>query len=380
MTLRVLLVTEGYGASRYGVAKVVEQLNRRISTFGVEVMIAAASVEDANQGNRQVFIAKLPNWVWTRTLRFHLRQASALSEVVSEFQPDVIHVHGVLVPLQRAAVACALKRKIPVLVSVHGMLEPWLWRQRGAAHYWLKRLYWNVLMKPVIKHATYVHAITRQEADTLSLELPNSPQILIPNAIDLAEFGLEQHAPDSERYILFLGRIHPKKGVELLISAFSELKVSGYRLLIAGSEHSVEYTSLLREMVRVKNLQDRVSFLGGVFGERKLALLAKAWIVAVPSYSDVMALVNLEAAASFTPTITTTMTGLSDWAESGGLLIEPDVVQLKRALEEALCWSEEDRLAKGLQSRQFVADKYSWDVVGKRWMDTYQKIASGVHP
>jgi glycosyltransferase involved in cell wall biosynthesis len=376
--LKVLLVTEGYGQSLFGVAKVVEDLRRRMGLNGAVMKLAALVVGKNEVAKQDGSIVELPYWNWTKTLRFHWLQASALADVVDNFQPDVIHVHGVLVPLQRAAVACAMKRKIPVVISVHGMLEPWLWRQRSVVHYWLKRLYWNVVMKSVLKSVDYVHVITQQEADTLSVELPKAPQILIPNAIDLAEFNPQQCAPDTERYILFLGRIHPKKGIGLLISAFAELDTSGCRLLIAGSDHSVEYTNELKEMVRAKNLQDKVSFLGGVFGDEKLALLAKAWVVAVPSYSDVIALVNLEAAASFTPTITTNMTGLSDWADSGGLLIDPDALQLKQALEQVLSWSLEDRLAKGLQSRQFVADRYSWDVVGKHWMDTYQKIASGV--
>ena len=235
-------------------------------------------------------------------------------------------------------------------------------------------------MKPVLKNANYVHVITQQEADTLSVELPNSPQLLIPNAIDLTEFNSQQGSPDTVRYILFLGRIHPKKGIGVLISAFSALEANGCKLLIAGADHSVEYTNELKEMIRAKNLQDKVSFLGGVFGEKKLSLLAKAWVVTVPSYSDVVALVNLESAASFTPTITTNMTGLSDWTESGGLLIDPDVAQLKQALEQSLSWSLEERLARGLQSRRFVAERYSWDVIGKRWMEAYQKIASGMHP
>jgi glycosyltransferase involved in cell wall biosynthesis len=147
--------------------------------------------------------------------------------------------------------------------------------------------------------------------------------------------------------------------------------------MIAGPDDSVQYTGQLKTMVRQAGLDGRVSFVGGVFGAAKSALLAKAWLVVVPSYSEVVAMVNLEAAASYTPTITTTMTGLHDWAGSGGLLIGPDVVQLTEALDRALSWSLEERMAQGSQSRHFVAARYSWDVVGQRWMVAYQKVASG---
>ncbi len=374
--LRVLLVTEGDGQSLFGVAKVVEDLRRRISSYGAVMKVAALVVEKNGVLKKDDAIVELPYWKWTKTLRFHLRQSRALAEVVKSFQPDVIHVHGVFVPLHCAAVLCATRRNIPVVISVHGMLEPWLWKQRGPFYYWLKRFYWNVMMKPAVKLASYVHVITQQEADTLTKEFPRVPQILISNAIDLTEYSAQQITPDAERYILFLGRIHPKKGIDLLIAAFAAMKSSGCRLLIAGSDHSVEYTNHLKKMVRERDLQDKVSFLGGVFGEEKFSLIARAWVVTVPSYSDVVALVNLEAAASFTPTITTNMTGLSDWSESGGLLIDPDVTQLTLALEQALSWTLEERLARGLQSRRFVAERYSWDVIGKRWLDTYKKISS----
>ncbi|MEY3760384.1 MAG: hypothetical protein RIR39_1875, partial [Pseudomonadota bacterium] len=256
-TLKVLLITEGYGQTFFGVAKVVEDLRRCMIGQGAVMKVAALVVGKNEVTQLDGSIVVIPHWKWTKTMRFHWRQSNALAAVVEDFQPDVIHVHGVLVPLQRAAVLCALKRKIPVAISVHGMLEPWLWRQRSLVHFWMKRFYWNAVMKPVLKNVNYVHVITKQEADTLSVEFPSAPQILIPNAIDLAEFNPQQTVPDEERYILFLGRIHPKKGIGLLISAFAELEANGCKLLIAGSDHSVEYTNELKEMVRSKNIQDR---------------------------------------------------------------------------------------------------------------------------
>lgn len=375
--LKVLLVTEGYGASGFGVARVVDALLQNILDSGAEAKVVAPAVERNGATESEEAVVELPCWGWTRTLRFHPGQARALAEIIDTFQPDVVHVHGALVPLQRTAVLCAVKKRISVILSVHGMLEPWLWKQRGALYYGVKRLYWNVLMKPALGQVAYVHAITHQEADTLAKEFPRVPQILIPNAVDLAEYASPQSAPDADRYILFLGRLHPIKGIDLLIAAFAAVGNRSCRLLIAGPDDSVQYTDHLKAMVRQAGMDDRVSFVGGVFGAAKSALLAKAWLVVVPSYSEVVAMVNLEAAASYTPTITTTMTGLQDWGESGGLLIEPDAAQLTEALDRALSWSLEERMARGSQSRRFVAERYSWDVVGQRWMVAYQKVASG---
>lgn len=378
--LKVLLVSEGYGQSFFGVAKVVEDLRCRMRDCDAVIKVAALVVGRNDNQIADGAIVELPYWKWTRTMRFHYRQARAFADVVDDFQPDVIHVHGVLVPLQRVAVVCALRRKIPVVISAHGMLQPWLWQQLGSTRFWIKRMYWVVVMRQVLQKANYLHAITQDESQILGEEFPGIPQILIPNAISLEEFSASQSVPDTERYILFLGRLHPVKGVHMLIEAFTALSDTTYKLVIAGPNDSIQYTNQLKESVNRAELEGQVSFVGEVGGMKKQSLLTKAWVVVVPSYTEVMAMVNLEAAASFTPTITTKMTGLNGWAESGGLLIDPDVAQLKQALEQSLSWSLEERLARGRQARQFVTDRYSWDVVGKRWMDAYKKIASGLRP
>ncbi len=131
-----------------------------------------------------------------------------------------------------------------------------------------------------------------------------------------------------EKLIVFLGRLHPKKGVDLLIEAFKQAEFEyDWQLVIAGPDFNQTYARELRQLVVDLDLVDQVDFIGPVYGDKKYALLAKAWMVVVPSYSEVVALVNLEAAALQTPTITTTDTGLDDWAEGGGVLINADVDQ-----------------------------------------------------
>lgn len=185
-----------------------------MDSYGAVMKVAALVVAKSDSLKRDEAIVELPYWGWTKTIRFHFRQSRDLCKVVDSFKPDVIHVHGVLVPLQRAAVLCALQRKIPVVISVHGMLQPWLWQQHSADHYWIKRSYWNRVMMPVLNQASCIHAITQDEARNFENEFPLLPKIQIPNAINLDEFSPQQVKPEPERYILFLGRLHPVKGVD----------------------------------------------------------------------------------------------------------------------------------------------------------------------
>ena len=171
--------------------------------------------------------------------------------------------------------------------------------------------------------------------------------------------------------ILFLGRLHPIKGVDLLIEAFAASSLdTSWELLIAGPEEIPEFVDKLKKMAN-DAAPRRIRFLGHCGGERKLRLLASAWVLAAPSHSEVIGMVNLEAAAMRTPSITTHATGLTDWETFGGKLIEPGVEPIIKALEEAADWSVQERLARGDSMRKLVQDKFSLTTVGEQWTDFY---------
>ncbi len=98
-------------------------------------------------------------------------------------------------------------------------------------------------------------------------------------------------------------------------------------------------------------------------------------MLTLPSHSDVVGMVNLEAAACRTPTITTHETGLWDWEAGGGLLIRPNESDLRQALVRASSWSDTERVAQGEASRDLVKRRYSMDVVGEQWLTLYRDLA-----
>ena len=373
--LKIMIVSEGYGRTFFGVAQVLIRLTSYCLKKGVACKILVAKGENIPSADKS-FVEQLPSFPFTRNMRWHTGQPKFFANKIADFSPDLIHIHGVFTFIQRNAVKVARHSGVPVIISSHGMLEPWLWRQKGILNYWVKRLYWLIVLKPILKHVDYVHAITYQESETLEHEFPGVPQIKISNAIELAEYSPNQAAPDTDRFLLFIGRLHPKKGVDLLIEAFKKSSVDNIRLVIAGPDFDVAYTAKLKGQVERLGLSEHVSFVGSVHGEKKSELLQKAWCTVIPSYSDVVALVNLESAASFTPTITTTMTGLSDWQEGGGLLVEPKLEPLVEAITTVCEWPLDERMQLGKQARVFVEERYSWDVIGKQWIDAYKMIAA----
>jgi len=373
--MKIMLVTESFGPKGFGVSEVLSQLVRLYKHNGISVKILSPFIEDPEHLLSLGHYAVVPHI--DKKFLWHPRQRAFFEREIASFKPDLIHVHGVFTLIQRSTVVAANKARVPTLLSSHGMLNPWSWQQGNHIYASLKWLYWSMVMNPILRKIDCVHAITQIEADYLALEFPGIPHILIPNAIEMNLIPDLPKNRSPEKKIVFLGRLHPKKGVDLLVQAFANNHFDReWRLVIAGPDFDPAYGQMLKRLVEQLGLTDQVSFTGRVYGRDKYALLAAAWAVAVPSYSEAIALVNIEAAAVQTPTITTSDTGLKDWAESGGVLIDADVNQLTQALHWVSQWSLKERLARGIQARTFVQERYSWQAIGPRWIQAYKDIAT----
>ena len=374
MTIRVLHVIESFGKQADGVAEIVRLMAEQLAEK-VDITIATSSVEgDFSQAKFNIAQIYLPPGLIA--LQGASRSREEFRLLVKKVQPDVIHIHGVFSPLQRIAIHVARQHKVPTLLSTHGMLESWLWEQKGWGYKLVKRAFWWTTIYPVLSNIYFVHAITNGEAKTLAKEFPRIPQIQIPNVIDLRSIKALSAKWAPERIFVFLGRVHPKKGVNLLVQAFKHANLTNdWRLVIAGPDSSPAYGQELRQLAVDLGVADRVDFCGPVYGDAKYILLGKAWVVVVPSFSEVIAIVNLEAAAVSTPTITTHATGLHDWEEGGGLLVDPKEDQLAQALSKVASWSLDERLKNGEKAHQFVKERYSWDVIVEKWIEAYKTIS-----
>jgi glycosyltransferase involved in cell wall biosynthesis len=238
---------------------------------------------------------------------------------------------------------------------------------------------------PVFRQAGFVHALTSREARTLGSYFHGKKSVIIPPGIDLQSTGkiladlppIDLHkAP----YFLFLGRLHPVKGIQNLIKAFARMSDTRFKLVIAGPSQQKElaYAESLHNLVSELGIGQRVVFPGAVSGSNKWQLYREAWAFCLPSFSEGFPLVNLEAAAAGTPIITTFGTGdVDDWDHNGGIMIQPSEQSLSSALEQAAGWSWETRLNRGNAIHSFVERNYSWEYIGKKWFETYFQLMDG---
>ena len=355
--MKILHVVEDYTLESGGLRTVIKDLNTSLNAAGVGSFVIASKKEVEDN----IFtVATEKPWLYTKEWQKEFKELHTLHQF------NVVHIHGVwMYPQYKAAQFC-IQNNIPFILSCHGMYEPWLWK-KGT---FKKKIYFKLVVKNVFKKAKFIHAITPQEAVNLSALFTKSKIIEIPNLINLPKTSIASKVKESS-YILYLGRLDQKKGIDLLIHAFSKVHTNSVQLLIAGATN--DYKCKLDELVEKLGLSSKVRFLGMVTGAKKQSLISNALVLVAPSYSEVIGMVNLEAAILKTPVITTYQTGLNkEWNANGGQLINPNINELIVALEHVLSWSVQEREENGQKLYQFVRSNYSWTGKFKDWLALYE--------
>jgi len=291
---------------------------------------------------------------------------------------SIVHIHGLWMYPSFAAARAAQRQAIPTVLTNHGAIQ-WALRQPGSLGAAKKRLYMTLMKDRLLRKITVQHAITQLDRDALFSVFPHGRIEVVPNFVDVRKVDKDlgsAEMPNSDPYVLFFGRLHPTKGVDVLIEAFDRAAIPrGWRLVIAGPAVDRSYSDRLRRLIAASPRADRIELRGPVWeAPEKYRLMRDAWVTVVPSHTEAISLVNLESSACRTPTITTRATGLTDWMEGGGVLTEPAVGPLAAALSASSCWSTSERMQRGLLSRQLIERRYSAGVVIPRWMDLYRSL------
>ena len=376
--IRVLHIVEGFSPQEGGVTTMVKDLIDACAHNDIESSVVALGQGlQCDAGNNIIRVSRFKGNV-ADLLR--LPAMLDLYRIMKKSQYDIVHIHGVWLPIQILAAFFSRVQNRHAIASMHGMLEEWVWKKHGRLKGLFRKLYFYSVVSFSFGKMNFFHAITLGEKESIRYFFPTSNSKIIPNGINSKPYADSNFpGPLTEsgvKRILFVGRIHPVKGLHLLIEAIAALKVeSDFILDIVGPEEDLAYAKHIREKCREYDLSLIVCFHGGVFNlEEKILFYKQAWVCIVPSYSEVIGLVNLEAAASSCPTITTWATGLYDWADGGGLLISPSVNELTKALTEALDWSLEERILYGKRISSLQNRKYDLDVTIKQWIDLYRTI------
>ncbi len=308
-------------------------------------------------------------------VRFCPGFAQQIVQIHGDRELSIIHDHGLWLPSNHASAKVARSHDIPLVISTHGMLEPWALKYRG----WKKKIVWWVWQGAAIQSAALLHATAKKEADNLrELGLKN-PIAIIPNGVDVPD-NCAQHEAKPERIALFLSRIHPVKGLLHLVKAWAKLHLLGWKLVIAGPDaggHQAEIQNFIDDA----GLGKQVELIGSVEGDAKWQLYEQASFFVLPSFSENFGIVVAEALVAGVPVITTKGTPWSDLNKHAcGWWIDVGVEPLEAALREAMALSDAERLAMGQRGRQLVQNNYSWPKIAADMSSTYRWVLEGGTP
>ena len=268
----------------------------------------------------------------------------------------------------------ARNKNIPYIITTRGMLEPWSLQQNKLK----KQIALKFYQFKDLKNAFCLHATADMEVESIRKLGLKNPVAMIPNGINIEEFPKEiPEKLSSKKKILFLSRIHQKKGIENLIEAWLQLddKIKKDWIIEIVGNGDVKYIEKLKKIIEFKKIEKDIFILPPVFGESKIELYRKASLFVLPTFSENFGVVIAEALASYTPVITTKGAPWRDLImHNCGWWIDIGVQPLKEALSEALSISEMDLIEKGKNGRNLIESKYSIEAVAQKMIELYDWI------
>ncbi len=294
------------------------------------------------------------------------------TQLVEGIRPNVIHIHGVWSPYLVAFARVAYANGIPVVVAPHGMLEPWPLTQHARR----KSLAMRTYQGWVLRKAAAVHATSDAEAANLrALGVTKAPIFVIPNLIDEppsdAVAGRGPGAGSRNKTLLFLSRIHPKKGLDMLLRAWADLQPRDWNLLIVGHGEP-SYVNELKKVAETLSLQN-VEFRSHVDGEEREAMFARSDALILPTFSENFGNIVAEAMVRGLPVITTTGTPWSVVAEKQlGWYVEPNPAGVKQALAGLFATNSQALSAMGARAKDYVKKNLLLDAVKPKLFEMYR--------
>ena len=294
---------------------------------------------------------------------------------------DVLHLHGVWDPLLLVAGSEAVRAGTPYVVVPHGMLDPWSLAQRR----WKKRLGLAVGTRRLLDRAAVLHLLNADEADLLGPLGLKAPAAVVPNGValveidplpDPSEFRRARPELGSRPYVLFLGRLHFKKGLDILADAFAGLvpKFPDLRLVVAGADDGERANFEAR--VRDHRLGDRVHLVGPLYGRAKWAALAGAACFCLPSRQEGFSIAVLEALACRRPVVISEDCHFPEVAEVGaGVVVALNASAVAAGVAQVLI--DPIATAMGAAGRRLVEAKYTWDRVAEQCEAMYAAAGAG---
>ena len=338
-------------------------LESRIEFSGVPVWFFRRFSPNVDAVREFAFSASLTKWLWCNIRKY-----------------DLLHVHAFFSYASTVAMMIARRRQVPYLVRPLGLLCAWSLKQSALK----KKIYLTLIERSNLNRSRGLEYTAVQELEEAAVLRLKAPSFVLPFGIDLPELLPEAReklrarikVPQDEPVILFLSRLHPKKGLEYLFAGLEMIARRRFSLVVAGSG-SMEYEAELRCKIDNSPLKGRVHFVGFARDQFKQILLQGADLFALPSHSESFAIAAMEAMAAGTPVLITPGVPLAALVEKfdTGWVTSLGPAAIALALATALNAATDPNTvrARGQRCRMLAAN-FSWEHIATLMEGVYRSI------
>ncbi len=379
--MKILQITPTFIPSRFGGVSLFYDLSKNLVSRGHEVVVFTTDIEDRYsrlsdvQGGRDIdgikvyYFRNISNSLATKyRLAIPRGMPGAVKREISNF--DIIHLHNVRTFQNIIIHRYAKKYDIPYVLQAQGSLITFFYKK------WQKKFFDVIWGYGILKDAARLVALTQIEAKQYrTMGISEDKIEIIPIGIDLSkfsnlpargEFRAKYGFSASQRIILYLGRIHKIKGLDLLVKAFTDLSkpLNDVKLVIVGPDDG--YLPSLKKLIADLEINAKVLFTGPLYGREKLMAYVDADVYVLPSIYETFPVTVLEAWACGTPVVVTDRCGIAEVIDGqAGLAVPYDKEQLRQALLHML---RSDKLRREFseKGKSLVCKQFSWSKITEK--------------
>ncbi len=384
--MKILMVIPAVGNVYGGPTKIVLELAQSVGNLGHDVDIVTTPANGPTNLdvplykwiNEKNYRIQYFNYWDIADYKISLSLTKWLFQHVTDY--DLVHTNAVFsYPVLPAHWACQF-HKVPYIMTPHGMLEPWAMSYKAEK----KRLYYNILEKPALKKAAAIQITGSPEAKSIKSYGIETPMIFVANGIHRHDcetlanpevFYQEFPHTRNKTLIIFLARIDPKKGLDLLAKAFSQVyaQFPQSHVIIAGPDNT-GFLPTVQNYFAEAGCLEAVTFTGMLTGAIKYAALAAARVYIAPSYSEGFSMSVLEGMAAGLPCVITTGCNFPEAGLAKAVyIVKVDAKEIAQQLIDCL---KNPQLAKetGDRARQLIMEQYTWERIALNLQNAYKAI------